>query len=39
MTEIAAHMGFNSSLVAATVKYRCMNKLKKMVNKDQLNNK
>ena len=31
MQDIANKMGFNTSLVAATVKYRCMNKLKKIV--------
>lgn len=37
MAEIAKHMGFNTALVAATVKYRCLNRLKKMIHTDQLN--
>lgn len=31
MSEIADKLGFNTSLVATTVKYRCLNRLKKFV--------
>lgn len=35
MQDIANKMGFNTSLVATTVKYRCMNRLKKIVSNPQ----